>query len=173
MRALVKAGLCAIVLLFTTVGAISQNNSSQVVYSDTGGSMTLSGNTKAKSTPFGFWIWCAAEAASPSKGGYQNGNACQGNMYFYALQTKASPVVGFVTELSPGVYTMHVVEGTAAQFFSGTLHPSFSCMLTNTVPDATGPGNTVQVDCMFFGLGGGTGSSTDPGVLVNITGPSN
>jgi hypothetical protein len=93
-------------------------------------------------------------------------------MYFYALQTKATHVVGFATENPTGIYTMHVVEGTAAELFSGTLHPTYTCTLANTTLNPKGPGNTVQVNCIFIGLGGGTGSDTDTGAVVNITGPT-
>jgi hypothetical protein len=172
MRIIAKVGLCTIVLLLAVGRAFSQSNSRQVVFSDTGGSMTLTGNSKATSTPFGFWIWCQAAAAPGSNGTYAG--ACNGNMYFYALQTNATPVVGFVTEVSPGIYTMNVFQGTFADFLHGKLNPSYTCSLTNATPDANGPGNTVQVYCMFSNsLGSGTGASTDTGSLVNITGPSN
>ena len=81
-------------LLFVAINATSANNAEQVVFSTPGFTMALSGNTKAQSTPFGFWLWCAAEAAPGSNGGYQNANACQGSMYFYALDTHVTPVIG-------------------------------------------------------------------------------
>ena len=161
-------------VMFAAMTATPANNAEQVVFSDTGALMTLSGNQNPSSTPFGFWIWCAGSAAPGSNGGYQNAGACQGSMYFYALQTKATHVVGQVSENPPnsGIYTMHVVEGTAAQLFSGTLNPEYSCTLANTTANPpTGPGNTVQVNCVFIRLGGGTGSDTDTGTVVNITGP--
>src|SRR5262249_31789869 len=142
----------------------------QIVFSDTGATMTLTGNQNASSTPFGFWIWCAGAAAPGSNGGYQNAKACQGQMYFYVLQTRATHVVGFATEGAPGIFTMHVVEGTAAELFAGKLNPSYTCTLSNTTPNAKGPGNTVQVGCIFIGLGGRVGSDTDTGAVVNITG---
>ena len=40
--------------------------------------MTLTGNTKATATPFGFWIWCAAEAPTGSNSGYQTNNVRDG-----------------------------------------------------------------------------------------------
>jgi|SRR5215467_1181661 len=172
MSVIKKVVLVVAVVVFAAMTATPANNAEQVVFSDTGATMTLTGNQSGRTaTPFGFWIWCAGQAASGSNGGYQNGNACQGSMYFYALQTKASGVVGFVTENPSGIYTMHVVEGTAAQFFSGTLNPSFTCTLSNTTPNPTGPANTVQVGCIFIGLGGGMGSDTDTGAVVNVTGP--
>jgi len=172
MTIIKKVGLCAVALLFVVMSAVPANNAEQVVFSDTGATLTLNGNTNASATPFGFWIWCAGAAAPGSSGGYQNANACQGQMYFYALQTKATHVVGFVTENPPnsGIYTMHVVEGTAAQLFSGTLNPAYTCTLANTTANPNGPGNTVQVGCVFIGLGGGTGSDTDTGAVVNVTG---
>ena len=95
-------------------------------------------------------------------------------MYFYALQTKATHVVGHAVETpkGSGIYTMSVMEGTAAQLFSGTLNPSYFCTLFNPNPNQSGPGSTVQVNCTFTqSLGGGTGSHTDTGAVVNVTGP--
>jgi len=170
MSAIKKSVLVVAAMLLVAMTASTANNSEQIVFSDTGALMTLSGNQNASSTPFGFWIWCAGAAAPGSNGGYQNANACQGSMYFYGLQTKASHVIGFATENPSGIYTMHIVEGTAAQLFSGTLNPTFTCTLANTSPTPTnGPGNTVQVNCIFISLGGGTGSDTDNGTVVNIT----
>jgi hypothetical protein len=173
MRVIKKAALVVAAMVFAAMTATSANNAEQIVFSDTGALMTLSGNQNASSTPFGFWIWCAGAAAPGSSGGYQNANACQGSMYFYGLQTKATHVVGFATENPSGIYTMHVVEGTAAELFSGTLNPSYTCTLANTTTNLTnGPHNTVQVNCMFIRLGGGTGSDTDNGAVVNVTGPN-
>jgi len=170
MLVIKKVVLVVAAALLVAMTASSANNSEQIVFSDTGALMTLSGNQNASSTPFGFWIWCAGAAAPGSNGGYQNANACQGSMYFYGLQTKASHVVGHATENPPGFYTMHVVEGTAAELFSGTLNPSFTCTLSNTMMNPpNGPNNTVQVNCMFIRLGGGTGSDTDNVAVVNIT----
>jgi hypothetical protein len=171
MSAIKKIALCAALLLFVAIQAVPQSNSGQVVFSKTGGLMTLTGNTTSKTgtTPFGFWIWCNGDAAPTSKGGYQLAHACQGEMYFYALQVNALHVVGQATEGADGIYTMHVVQGTAAQLFSNTLNPSFTCSLTNVTPDG---GDTVVVSCIFFApLGGGTGSATATGSIVNITGP--
>lgn len=170
MSVIKKVGLCVALLLFVSISAIPANNAEQVVFSKTGGLMPLTGNSIASSTPLGFWIWCAGQAAPGSNGGYQNANACQGSMYFYALSTPAKHVVGQATEGAPGIYTMHVVEGTAAQLFSNTLNPSFSCSLTNVTP---GGGDSVTVSCVFFqALGGGMGSATATGAIVNITGPN-
>lgn len=164
-----KVCLCVALLLFVAISAVPANNAEQIVFSKTGGLMTLVGNSKP-STPFGFWIWCAGQAASGSNGGYQNANACQGSMYFYALSTPARHVIGQVTEGPSGIYTMHVVEGTAAELFSNTLHPAFTCSLNNTTPDG---GDSVQVSCIFLdpALGGGMGSATVTGAIVNVTGP--
>jgi hypothetical protein len=174
MSTIKKVLLVVSAVVFLAMAATSANNSEQIVFSDTGATMSIIGNSNNfTSTPFGFWIWCAGAAAPGSRGGYQNANACQGSMYFYALQTKATHVVGHVTENPPnsGFYTMHVVEGTAAQLFSGTLNPTYTCTLANTTANPTnGPGNTVQVDCIFIAFGGGTGSDTDTAAVVNITG---
>lgn len=175
MSVFMRAVLVVTLVFFGAMTAVPANNAEEIVFSDTGALMVLSGNQNASSTPFGFWIWCAGAAAPGSSGGYQKANACQGSMYFYALQGKATHVVGYASENPSGIYTMHVVEGTAAELFSGTLNPSFSCTLANTTaaPNLTnGPRNTVQANCIFFRLGGGTGSDTDNGAVVNITGPN-
>jgi hypothetical protein len=169
MSLIKKVGLCSVALLFVAMAAIPANNAEQIVFSKTGGFMTLVGNSKP-ATPFGFWIWCAGSAAPPSSGGYQIDNACQGSMYFYALATPTMGVVGHVTEGPAGIYTMHVEQGTAAQFFSGTLNPAFNCTLNNTT--ANPPGNPVNVSCMFTpSLGGGMGTATVADAVVNVTGP--
>jgi hypothetical protein len=167
-----KVGFCAAVLMFLAMSAAPANNAEEVIFSKTGGTMTLTNNLKATSTPFGFWIWCAANAAPGSNGGYQNANACQGSMYFYALDSHASGVIGEVGEGPDGIYTMHVKQGTAAQLFSGTLDPAYTCTLKNTTPDPKGPGNGVDVTCSFTSsLGGGSGTATVTDAVVNVTGP--
>jgi hypothetical protein len=164
-----KIGFAVALLLFAAISAVPANNSEQVVFSKTGGLMPLVGNSKGTSTPFGFWVWCAGQAAPGSNGGYQNANACQGSMYFYALDQSAAGVIGQVTEGAPGIYTMHVVQGTFAQLMSNTLNPSFSCSLSNITPDG---GSSVTVSCVFLPpLGGGMGSATVTGAIVNVTGP--
>ena len=171
MSVIKKVVLVVALVVIVAMTATSANNSEQVVFSKTGGLMNLSGNSIAAATPFGFWIWCAGQAAPGSRGGYQNANACQGSMYFYALSTPATHVVGQATEGSAGIYTMHVVEGTPAQLFSNTLHPAYTCTLTNTTP---GGGDSVQVSCIFLdpALGGGMGSALVNGAIVNVTGPN-
>jgi hypothetical protein len=161
--------------------AQAQTNSTQVVFSDTGASLTLTGNSKVppspnNTTPFGFWLWCDAGAPSGSNGTYLG--ACNGSMYFYALQTQATSIVGFVTESTDSNevkhYTMNVFQGTFADFLHGKLNPAFVCTLTNMTTPTPGATNTVQVNCTFANsLGDGTGSLTDTGAVVNITGPSN
>jgi hypothetical protein len=172
MSVVKKVALVVTAVVCGAVTASPANNSEQVVFSDTGAVMTLVGNSKAATTPFGFWIWCSGSAAPGSNGGYQNANACQGSMYFYGLEGKSTGVIGQVTEGATGIYTMHVVQGSAAQLFSGTLNPAYTCTLTNTAPAVNGPGNTVQVGCIFLdpALGGGMGSDKDTGVVVNVTG---
>ena len=158
-------------ILITAISARPANNAEEVIFSKTGGFMTLTGNSNADGTPFGFWVWCAGQAAPGSNGGYQNAHACQGSMYFYALDHNATHVVGESSESPDGIYHMDVVQGTAAQLFSGTLDPAFECILSNTTPDPKGPGNGVNVSCTFFADGGGTGSSNVPDAVVNVTGP--
>ncbi len=172
MSVMKKVVSCVAVLLFVAMSAAPANNAEEIIFSKTGGTMTLSGNGKAIATPFGFWVWCAGSPAPGSKGGYQNANACQGSMYFYGLDTHATGVIGEVSEGPDGIYTMDVVQGTAAQLFSGTLDPDYFCSLTNTTPDPKGPGNGVHVSCSFASsLGGGSGSATVTDAVVNVTGP--
>jgi hypothetical protein len=162
MSVIKKIGLCAVALLFVAMSAIPANNSEQVVFSKTGGFMTLTGNAKP-ATPFGFWIWCEGASANPYQG------ECNGAMYFYALATPATHVVGQVMEGPAGIYTMHVVEGTAG---GGTLNPEYTCTLTNTAPNLQGPGNSVKVSCIFSpALGGGMGTASVADAIVNVTGP--
>jgi hypothetical protein len=153
----------AVVLILTVVAAFPANNAEQVIFTTPGSVMDLS---NGGSTPFGFWIWCAAEASPRSNGGYQNANACQGNMYFYLLDHNAKPIIGQVGEGADGVYTMNVVEGTFAQFQHGTLDPDFVCSLTNPSPTPT---HTVTVGCVFPALGL-TGTATVTNTTVNVTG---
>ena|SRR5438046_9774899 len=169
-----RLSLGAGALLLASSAALSAQNSEQVVFSTPGFDMTLSHNSKGTSTPFGFWIWCAAEAAAHSKGGYQAENICQGSMYFYALDKHATHVIGFVTEDEEhaGVYTMNVIQGTPAELFAGTLNPDYMCQLTNKDPDTKGPGHSVDVHCQFLNpaLGGGTGSAVVTNAVVDVTG---
>lgn len=173
----VKAALVVASSLFLLAApARSANNAEQVVFSTPGFLMNLQGNTKAGSTPFGFWIWCAAEAAPGSKGGYENAHACQGSMYFYALDTHATPIVGFNVEGPDGIYTMFVQQGTFAQLKAANFGPipgtPYSCTLQNDTPDPHGPGNSVTVHCRFSSeLGGGSGAADVTNAVVNVTGP--
>jgi hypothetical protein len=55
---------------FAAMTATSANNAEEVIFSTPGSVITLSGNSKAAATPFGFWIWCSGGAPSGRKGGY-------------------------------------------------------------------------------------------------------
>ena len=176
MPAFIRRGtLVLVTLVLLTLTATAANNAEQVVFSTPGFAMSLSGNTIAPSTGFGFWIWCAASAAPGSNGGYQNANACQGSMYFYQL-AHTTPVIGFVTEGPDGIYTMQVQEGTFPQLraagFGQIPGSQYNCLLTNDTPDPMGPGNGVTVSCAFAkALGGGTGAADVTNAVVNVTGP--
>ena len=175
MRSILKGLLqVAVVLILTVVAAFPANNAEQVIFTTPGSVMTLVGNSNGiTSTPFGFWIWCAAEASPKSNGGYQNANACQGNMYFYFLDHNAKPIIGQVGEsaVTEGVYTMNVAEGTFPEILKGTFNPAnadFLCSLTNPSPTPT---HTVEVACAFnASLGGGFGTATVTNTTVNVTG---
>jgi hypothetical protein len=165
----------AAILAISISARAANKGAEQVVFSTPGFQMQLSGNQHATSTPFGFWIWCAAEAAATSRGGYQNANACQGNMYFYALDTHATPVLGEVDEIDDGIYSAHVVQTTFAKFKANGFVPPpdspYFCTLTNLDPDPIGPNNRVRVDCTFSSaLGGGTGTAIVTNAVVNVTG---
>jgi len=160
-------------VVFIAASALPANNAEQVIFSTPGFVMSLQGNNKAGTTPFGFWVWCAADASANSKGGYQNDNACQGSMYFYALDKHASHVIGFSTEGPGGIYTMTLFQGTAAQLFAGTLNPAYVCTLVNDTPDPKGPSNGVSASCAFLdpSLGGGIGTADVTNAVANVTGP--
>ena len=170
-----KTTLVAAALMLVTLTATAANNAEQVVFSTPGFVMDLTGNSNGPSTPFGFWIWCIAGAAPNGGGPYQSNNACQGSMYFYALDQHATPVIGFSTEPDEGIYTMLVLEGTLPELLDGSIfgNADYACTLTNTLPGGRGRhGNSVQVDCAFSpALGGGIGSALVDNVVVNVTGP--
>ena len=171
-----RSTLLAAALLCAAFTATASSNAEQVVFSTPGFLMSLDGNSKAGTTPFGFWIWCAGEAAPRSRGGYQNANACQGSMYFYALDTHATSVIGFVTETAPGIETMLIQQGTFPQLRAAGFGPipgsPYSCMLANDTPNPVGTGNGVTVKCWFSSaLGGGSGTADVTNAVVNITGP--
>jgi hypothetical protein len=173
--ALVTIILCVAVFSGESKAQNPANNAEELVFSTPGFfPMTLTGNTKGSATPFGFWIWCAA-SPSPASGQptYQFFNACQGSMYFYALDKHEEPVIGFATETDEGLYTMTVVQGTFAQLRTGTLNPAFICFLNNPALAHSGPTNEVDVDCTFFSsaLGGGTGTAAVTNSTVVVTGP--
>ncbi len=111
-----KVALIAGVVLLVAMSARAANNAEQVVFSTSGSVMTLSDDS---TTPFGFWIWCAAGAPATSKGGYLAANACQGSMYFYAIDHNATGVIGQISEPTDGFYAANVVQGTFAQLKSG------------------------------------------------------
>ena len=169
--------LIAPALLMVAVSATAQNNAEQVTFGAQGVTMTLTNNTKnIPATPFGFWIWCSADAPSGSQGGYAAHHACQGSIYFYALGHTMA-VIGDVSEdpNNGGIYTMSVLQGTLPELLSGTHVPAFTCTLTNKVPDAQGSINSaVDVNCVFISpeLGGpSTGAALGIIAGVNVTGP--
>lgn len=169
-----KTVLVAAATLLITITATADNNAEQVVFSTPGFLMDLSGNSNGSSTPFGFWLWCIAEAAENGGGPYQANNACQGSLYFYALDKRATHALGFSTEVDEGIYTMTVLEGRLPELIDGSIfsNADYACTLTNTDPGGTGLGNSVQVDCSFSAaLGGGTGSALVTNAVVNVTGP--
>jgi hypothetical protein len=147
-------GLCALALLvgFNAVASAGQggdHHSEQIIFSGTG-----FGTFNDTASPFGFWIWCQdAESSTPYAG------ECNGAMYFYALGiTKGVEGEVEESETTPGVYTMTV---------SSRKGSSVSCQLTNEIPIASGPSNTVDVTCV---TPSGSGQSTN--AVVNVTGPS-
>jgi hypothetical protein len=142
-------------LLFLAMPASPANNAEELVFSKTGAFMPLTGNTDnlhgTGGTPFGFWIWCAAQpspASTPPT--YQAAMVCQGSMYFYFLGVEEHVASAFnVTENPPGsgLYTIKVFAD------------DFTCTLNNTTTNP-GPNNTVHVFCTFSSaFGGGTGSA--------------
>lgn len=157
--------------LFLAMTATPANNAEQLVFSTPGSLMTLTGNSKAAETPFGFWIWCAFQASpSSTPVTYQGAQVCQGSMYFYALGIPEHVVSAFLTKENPdGVFHLEVFGFQSPQQAA----PDFACLLTNPNPPQTGPINTVDVGCAFFNpdLGGGTGSGVVTNAVVRATGP--
>jgi hypothetical protein len=154
-RLLVLAGLAAVAMALVLVGApgvgAQPNASEQIVFSGTG-----FGTFNGTPGPFGFWIWCEGDSGNPYEGN------CAGSMYFYAVQKPSIHVSSDdgVSENGGGSYTLDVSGSSPAGGFS------VSCSLTNTtVPVASGPNNTVIVDCGSFGSGVSTNS------VVRVTGP--
>jgi|RhiMethySRZTD1v2_1073278.scaffolds.fasta_scaffold157334_1 hypothetical protein len=167
--------MLATILVATT--ATAANNAEQVVFSTPGFVMDLVGNSHGSQTPFGFWIWCIAEPAPNGGGPYQEAQACQGSMYFYALDHNATHVIGFSEEdpVTEGIYTMTVLEGRLPELLDGSIftNADYGCRLTNILPGGKGRhGNSVEVECAFSpALGGGFGSAVVPNAVVNVTGP--
>src|SRR5713226_9550893 len=106
-----KVTIVAASLLFLVMTAMPANNAEQLVFSTSGSFMTLSDNSIASSTPFGFWIWCAFHPSSSSTPvTYQSAQVCQGSMYFYALGVPQHTVSAFsITEGPNNSYTFPVV----------------------------------------------------------------
>ncbi len=165
-----KVTIVAASLLFLVMTAMPANNAEQLVFSTSGSFMTLSDNSIASSTPFGFWIWCAFHASSSSTPvTYQSAQVCQGSMYFYALGVPEHVVSAFLTKENPeGVYHLEVFGFKSPEQSA----PDFACFLTNQTLKS-GPTNTVDVGCTFFNpeLGGGTGSAVVTNAVVKDTGP--
>lgn len=173
MSIIKKVTLIAASLLFLAMTATAQKNAEELVFSKTGGFMPLIGNSSdlhgTGGTPFGFWIWCAFQASpSSTPVTYQGAQVCQGSMYFYFLGVPEHVVSAFLTKENPeGTYTLTVFGFKSPQQST----PAFACTLKNAGPPTSGPTNSVSVHCLFFSLGGGTGSATVDGAVVNATGP--
>jgi hypothetical protein len=163
-----RAGVVAVTVLVATMTARAAINSGQVIFSTPGFLMTLSDDS---TTPFGFWIWCIADAAENGGGPYQIDHACQGSMYFYALDHNATHVIGGSSEGEEGIYTMNVWEGRLPELLNGSIftEADYHCTLTNTTEGGKGLGTDVQVDCTF--KSGLTGSALVTNAVVNVTGP--
>jgi hypothetical protein len=160
-----KVTITAVVLLFFAMTATPSNSAEELVFSTPGSFMTLTGNTDnlhgTGGTPFGFWIWCAAQPSPAStQPTYQAAFVCQGSMYFYFLGVPEPVASAFkVTENADGLYTIKVFA------------KDFTCTLQNTTTNS-GPDDTVLVGCSFSNaFGGGTGSATVTNATVNTTGP--
>ena len=163
-----RLGIVVALLLLLAITATPANNAEELVFSKTGGFMTLSGNSIATSTPFGFWIWCAFHASpSSTPVTYQGAQVCQGSMYFYALGEPEHVVSAFLTKEGPdGIYTLEVFGFKSPR--QGA--PDFACTLRNETL-TSGPRNSVDVHCTFFALGGGSGTAKVTNAVVNDTGP--
>lgn len=170
LSAVKKVTIVAASLLFLAMTATPANNAEELVFSTSGSFMTLTNNSIAAGTPFGFWIWCAFHASpSSTPVTYQGAQVCQGSMYFYALGIPEHVVSAFLTKENPeGVYHLTVFGFKSPE----QSLPDFSCFLRNETLQS-GPTNTVHVDCTFFNpeLGGGMGSADVTNAVVKDTGP--
>ncbi len=150
-RFLVRASLAVLILAVASV-VHAANNSEQVVFSGAGfGTFTPAGGSPTVS-PFGFWIWCESDSGNPYVG------QCNGAMYFYALGITKGVEDGSITELSDGIYAIHILSRKDNGL-------TVDCTLTNESSNK-GPTNTVDVACT---APAGTGQTTN--AVVNVTGP--
>lgn len=140
----------ALALLIAMPGAAVQaaRNSEQIVFSGIG-------VPPISSEPFGFWVWCQNEPASPHA---RYETDCNGAIYLYARGIVAH-VIGEVSEPDEGEYVMDLE----------TTDGAISCTLINVPPINRGPNNTVTAACTVNG-NGVTGLRSDSAV-VNATGP--
>jgi hypothetical protein len=163
-----KVTVVAALMLFLAMIATPANNAEEVIFSKTGGLMTLSnGNV----TPFGFWVWCAFHASPASTPvTYQSAQVCQGSMYFYSLGVPQHVVFAqAITEGANNSYTVPLVG-----LDPKTKTADFFCVLHNEGPISPGPTNTILANCSFSAALGGagvTGTAVVTGAVVNDTGP--
>jgi len=129
----------------------AQNNSIQVVFSGTG----LAHYDTFTNAPFGFWVWCLANAPASSKGVYHD---CAGSMYFYEAQITKG-VTGDISG-SGSTWTMTNI--------SSVDHKIDNCTLQNSPPIKSGPANTVMLlSCTAPSNASGTVTTA----VVKVTGP--
>ncbi len=125
-------------------GALAANNSEQVVYSGAG-TGTLGGTQSV----IAFWVWCEADSSNPYT------TRCTGAISIPALGLNKA-VKGTISENPDHVYHLIVSSADGA----------IACTLTNNLPIASGPMNTVNIDCTAP-----MGSGTSTNAVVVVTGP--
>ena len=156
MRVIKKAALVVAAMVFAAMTATSANNAEQIVFSDTGALLTLSGNQNASSTPFGFWIWCQPV----SNNAY--GNSCAGAVYFYHLGI-AVGVDGHVASFQQSgdtlAFTVTVSSVPNASKIS-------NCIFSFSGAPSQGASNTVTLTCDKP-----TGTGTDSKMAIQLAPP--
>jgi hypothetical protein len=150
MRRLGAVLIAVGVLLALGSTAPAANNSEQVVFSKTGAFSSTFG-------PLGLWIWCEADSGNPYQG------ECAGNVYFYAVTSRAFGVTGTISEGASGLYTMTV--SSANGFIS-------NCQFSNPNQAVHGPNNTLELDACTVNGTSFTGAQVITTTAnVNVTGP--
>lgn len=141
-------------LLLARNGRAQSSNSTQIIFSATGGTFNYDTPPASGDDAFGFWIWCSGPSSSTPYNG-----ECQGSMYFYGI-SHTLPVDGTATQVSAGQEQFKITVWTPS-----SAKEQWACTLTNeTQPPQQGPNSTIDVTCSSPG-----GTATVTGAIVTIS----